>query len=62
MARTKEQIEKVIWTLLKLEEWTVDDEAEFEALLSEYPTENSRDQLVIASFDEAAGMITGNLR
>lgn len=62
MARTREQIEKVIMTLLKLEEWAPDDEAEYEALLSEYPMDNSEDMLTIASFDEAAGMITGDLR
>jgi hypothetical protein len=62
VARTREQIEKVIMTLLKLEEWTPDDEAEYEALLSEYPMDNSEDMLTIASFDEAAGMITGDLR
>jgi hypothetical protein len=60
--RTREQIEKVVMTLLKLEEWTADEEAEYEALLSEYPMENSEDMLVIASFDEAAGLVTRDLR
>lgn len=62
MDRTREQIEKVVMTLLKLEEWTADEEAEYEALLSEYPMENSEDMLVIASFDEAAGLVTRDLR
>lgn len=62
MDRTREQIEKVVMSLLKLEEWTSDEEAEYEALLSEYPMENSEDMLVIASFDEAAGLVTRDLR
>jgi hypothetical protein len=61
MTRTREQIEKDVMALLGLDEWTADDKAEYEILISEYPMENPTDALTVASFDEAADLITGDL-
>lgn len=61
MARTREQIERDIMTLLGLEEWTVDDKVAYEELIEEYPQENPTDMLAVASWDEAADLITSEL-
>lgn len=61
MVRERHQIEKDIMALLDLEEWTADDKAEYEILIAEYPMETPTDALAIASFDEAADLITGDL-
>lgn len=48
-------------TLLGLEEWTVDDKVAYEELIEEYPQENPTDMLAVASWDEAADLITAEL-
>ena len=61
MARKREDIEKDIMSLLGLDEWSADDKAEYEELIEEYPMETPTDALAIASFDEAADLLTGEL-
>lgn len=61
MARTKEQIEKDVMVLLGKDEWNTDDKAKYEDLIEEYPMETATDALTIASFDEAADLLTGEL-
>lgn len=61
MARTKEQIEKDVMVLLGKDEWNTDDKAKYEDLIEEYPMETPTDALTIASFDEAADLLTGEL-
>ncbi len=61
MARKREEIESDIMSLLGLDEWTANDKADYEILIEEYPMETPTDALTIASFDEAADLITGDL-
>lgn len=61
MIRERQQIEKDIMSLLGLDEWSADDKAKYEELIEEYPMENPTDALAIASFDEAADLLTGEL-
>ncbi len=61
MARTRDQIGSEIMRLLALEEWTVDEKVEYEELIEEYPSEGPNDFLAIASWDEAADLLTGEI-